>query len=317
MRAAARFAATGRYLSLQYLQSIGSKPLDTFKKFATKNIGESINELSEKQVQELRRRIGCLSEMEGKSSGSGGQASGRSGQGILDTELQGTLGDGELRWDSSIDLNSKLFERAEWKNNDVEMGSEPIHVWDSESGEPIPGTETHKENKQPKTKKPSSKKKQADDGQLSLWDYQQAVEDNDKDNDNDTGETGTTQGDGEENGPVGGVPPVRNGVLGPEGPGQPDGGTAATDGAAEQGLAGGEQEPVPAERSGGRSESVTDMAGEGESELPDGGSGVRSGNDAFGRRAVRENLKKSGQEKKVRCDLLSILSIFDTANNSI
>lgn len=139
MRAASRFAQTGRYLSLQYLKSIGDKPLNTFKKFADKSIKESIDELSEKQVQELRRRLGRLLGVGGELPGSGGETGNGEGQGNLDQILQEALGQGKL---SSQDV--KLFDRSVWKNNVVNIGEPPITVWDSESGESLPGSANEK-----------------------------------------------------------------------------------------------------------------------------------------------------------------------------
>lgn len=277
MRAASRFARTGRYLSLQYLQSIGDKPLNVFKKFGTLNIGEAINELSEKQVQKLRGRIESLSGKTGESDGTGRQAGNGSGQETLGAGVQTSLGTEGLGSDL---LNSTLFNRAEWKNNDVPYGEQPklISSWSSQDRD--------------KTEQSVPTTPQAGD-QLTMWDLLDTTN-----NDNDTGTTQPTQGESEADRTVGGVSAVGDRVLGSEGPGQSDGGEAAGNTAGTAAVAGTEQGPVRTERSGGGSEGITDLGGEEQPELSDGGPSVRSGNAAAGRSAVRRNLKESGEVKK-------------------
>lgn len=277
MRAASRFARTGRYLSLQYLQSIGDKPLNVFKKFGTLNIGEAINELSEKQVQKLRGRIESLSGKTGESDGTGRQAGNGSGQETLGADVQTSLGTEGL---GSALLNSTLFNRAEWKNNDVPYGEQPklISSWSSQDRD--------------KTEQSVPTTPQAGD-QLTMWDLLDTTN-----NDNDTGTTQPTQGESEADRTVGGVSAVGDRVLGSEGPGQSDGGEAAGNTAGTAAVAGTEQGSVRTERSGGGSEGITDLGGEEQPELSDGGPSVRSGNAAAGRSAVRRNLKESGEVKK-------------------
>lgn len=144
MRAAARFAEYGRYLSLQYLNSIGEKPFKTYTKFASKSIGESVNELSQEKVQELRRRFERLSGKEGGPAGTAGEARNGERPGNLDGVLQGPLGEGGFEGALDLTKQEKLFTASEWRNNDVAYGADPILVWSSESGQPFPGSDQSK-----------------------------------------------------------------------------------------------------------------------------------------------------------------------------
>ena len=291
MRASSRFAQTGRYLSLQYLKSIGDKPLKTYRTFATKSIGEAINELSEKQVQELRRRIESLSGVEGELPGAERRGE-REGHQELDGSVQGSLGEGGLAGGLGLDLTSPLFDASEWKNNDVEIGTPPVSVWSSTSGEPMPGTEADQKKAEQPKKKPS-KKKPANE-EPSLWDMM-----DENNNDNEPDATEQPKEGGKPDGPVGGVPAGGNGVLGTEGPRQSDTGNAGADGTGEPGVAGGEPGNVPGGRSDGRTPGNSDRTGEGQPEPADGGTSQQSGNAATGRKPVRGNLEKAGQQKKV------------------
>lgn len=288
-RCSARFAATGRYIDMDYLHSIADKPNRVFTEFATKTLGEYGN------VRQRREGSGpgAVSESETGHSqtenpvenvgGRIGNAGGTEGRGAGREGVQG------VRGLEGLDLNAPLFAKAEWKTNEGELGTDPILVWSSESGEPVPGADQKKEPK-PKEKK-QSRKKPADEGP-TLFDM---MDENYNDNEPDT--TEQTQEDGQPNGPVGGVPAGGNGVLGTEGPRQSD--TAETGGgrAGEQGVAGSEQGTVSGGRSDGGTPSVSDRAGEGQPERPDGRPSDQGGNEASRRRPAGDNSGKS--QKKV------------------
>lgn len=105
MRATARFAETGRYLEIGYLKSIGEKPNNTFRKYALSTIEEDEN--GNQIIRTRETHVGGF----GQEAGLG---------------------------ESRTNRSNVLFERAEWKNNQVKIGEPPVLVWSSESGEPMP-----------------------------------------------------------------------------------------------------------------------------------------------------------------------------------
>ena len=130
MRAAARFARTGRYLSLDYLTSIGDKVTKIFGIFVDKKIGDY--EHFKKDAQDLLR---------GPELVHSGKSFSREGLRVLRTlhgrreetagnGVQSSLGTGGLRTEDQLDLEP-IFTHAEWKSNEVPIGHKPITVWDS------------------------------------------------------------------------------------------------------------------------------------------------------------------------------------------
>lgn len=123
MRAMARFAEKGRYLSLNYLAGIGDKPTKTFNNYSTKDIYGTISELSSQKVQDLRARLTRIREMETQllpeRLGQGGRSI--STLGISELLESGELGRGR---DSQL-TGTPLFDHYEWKNNDVPFGTKP------------------------------------------------------------------------------------------------------------------------------------------------------------------------------------------------
>jgi len=137
-----RFAMTGRYLSLDYLTSIKGKPSEFFSKFAEKSLGGYIHECTEEQIQKLRGRLERLV---------GGQRSDlqralswpldEERRGVSDGSVSGNVERSESDGDAArIDLDAPIFSYAEWKSNDVAFGEKPKEIWNSKSGEPMPGT---------------------------------------------------------------------------------------------------------------------------------------------------------------------------------
>lgn len=291
MRAAARFVQTGRYLSLQYLNAIGEKPINTYRKFVTKSIGETINELSEREIQELRRRLGRLLGVEDRMAGASGPGGREVLSGVPETLGEGfraLLEHGEFGSDPSSDL--LVFDGSEWKNNDVDYGIPPVTVWSSKSGEPFPGPkEGPKDNKNIKP----SKKMHADEG-MTLFDM---MEENNNENEPET--TDSTQGEGSPDRAMGGVSAVGDRVLGTDGSGQSDGTEAGGNRAGEPGVAGEEPQLLSTVGSGRGSESVVDSGSQGQPELSDGGPGVQGRDSEDGRKAVRRDSQKAGQKKGV------------------
>ena len=142
MRSNSRFAMTGRYLSLDYLTSIKGKPSEFFSKFAEKSLGGYIHECTEEQIQKLRGRLASLV---------GGQRSDlqralswpldEERRGVSDGSVSGNVERSESDGDAArIDLEAPIFSYAEWKSNDVSFGEKPKEIWNSKSGEPMPGT---------------------------------------------------------------------------------------------------------------------------------------------------------------------------------
>ena len=142
MRSQSRFAMTGRYLSLDYLTSIKDKPSKIFSKFAEKSLGDYIHECTEEQIQKLRGRLERLV---------GGQRSDlqralswpldEERRGVSDGSVSGNVERSESDRDAArIDLDAPIFSYAEWKSNDVAFGEKPKEIWNSKSGEPMPGT---------------------------------------------------------------------------------------------------------------------------------------------------------------------------------
>ena len=117
MRASARFAETGRYLSIGYLQSIKNKAEKTFTNYANKTIKEVQDEKPELFMSAGQTNVGGLG--------------------------QNALGRGK-----EISSGDYFFSKAEWKNNDVEFGQPTKLVWSSESDEPIPGTDSARAHQQ-------------------------------------------------------------------------------------------------------------------------------------------------------------------------
>lgn len=140
-RATSRFAETGRYLSLQYLTSKDGVPSNNFINFAEKNIGDYINELSERKVQELRGRLKRLLESETVDGTRLWQslAADQGGYRTLDEYVSVLLeprGTGVTSGTSDL-----IFSYAEWKSNDVAFGEKPKEIWNSKSGKPMPTKE--------------------------------------------------------------------------------------------------------------------------------------------------------------------------------
>lgn len=142
MRSQSRFAMTGRYLSLDYLTSIKDKPSKIFSKFAEKSLGDYIHECTEEQIQKLRGRLERLV---------GGQRSDlqralswpldEERRGVSDGSVSGNVERSESDGDAArIDLEAPIFSYAEWKSNDVSFGEKPKEIWNSKSGEPMPGS---------------------------------------------------------------------------------------------------------------------------------------------------------------------------------
>ena len=140
-RATSRFAETGRYLSLQYLTSKDGVPSKNFINFAEKNIGDYINELSERKVQELRGRLRRLLESETVDGTRLWQslAADQGGYRTLDEYVSVLL---EPRGTGVTSRTSDLiFSYSEWKSNDVAFGEKPKEIWNSKSGKPMPTKE--------------------------------------------------------------------------------------------------------------------------------------------------------------------------------
>ena len=123
MRAMARFAEKGRYLSLNYLESIGDKPTKTFNNYSTKDIYGTISELSSQKVQDLRARLARIREMETQLLP---ERLGRGGRSISTLGISELLESGEPERGRDSQLTgTPLFDHYEWKNNDVPFGSKP------------------------------------------------------------------------------------------------------------------------------------------------------------------------------------------------
>lgn len=123
MRAMARFAEKGRYLSLNYLADIGDKPTKTFNNYSTKDIYGTISELSSQKVQDLRARLARIREMETRLLP---ERLGRGGRSISTLGISELLESGELgRGRDSQLAGTPLFDHYEWKNNDVPFGTKP------------------------------------------------------------------------------------------------------------------------------------------------------------------------------------------------
>ena len=134
MRAASRFAMKGRYLSLDYLTTIGDKVSIIFSNFADRNIGDY--ERIKSEVQKLLRRSERLP---------GNSASTREGlrelrtdvprrEGAADGDVQELVGDGRLsdaEGQLVVDESSPIFTHAEWKDNNVPYGTQPKTLWNS------------------------------------------------------------------------------------------------------------------------------------------------------------------------------------------
>ena len=119
MRASARFAETGRYLAIDYLESIKDKAEKTFINYANKTL---------KEVQDERPELFMSAEsVDDRGYGQ------NSGLGLGENEK--SIEDG------GTDAGGYLFSRAEWKNNDVGFGEPTKFVWSSDSKMPIPGTD--------------------------------------------------------------------------------------------------------------------------------------------------------------------------------
>lgn len=141
IRSASRFAETGRYLSLDYLNGIGDKPLNTFTNFANLSTKEALDEYIIRYVEQenkKRDKKGLPRLEQGELvdlwRNRGFNPSGGS-------SVQGVGGEEQTRISSRVE-NGPLFSFAEWKNNDVAFGAPPVLVWSSESTEPIPGTDS-------------------------------------------------------------------------------------------------------------------------------------------------------------------------------
>ena len=123
MRAMARFAEKGRYLSLNYLAGIGDKPTKTFNNYSTKDIYGTISELSSQKVQDLRARLARIREMETQLLP---ERLGQGGRSISTLGISELLESGELdRGRDSQLTGTPLFDHYEWKNNDVPFGTKP------------------------------------------------------------------------------------------------------------------------------------------------------------------------------------------------
>ena len=145
MRAASRFAQTGRYLSLDYLTSIGDKSLENFCTFVQETIGNYYDE-----IQQVKRSDdGTPARSSILGSGVHNDVGSRQHTGAGSAEIPGVVPEGS----GSAELpegggsqetgrtDSLIFSYAEWKSNDVLSGQEPIEVWNSASGNPLPLTD--------------------------------------------------------------------------------------------------------------------------------------------------------------------------------
>ena len=108
--------AGGRVVSFHYrFTSIDGVPSNNSIKFAEKKIGDYINELSEEQVQKLRRRLRGLLESEAVDGKRLWQlsATDQGGYRTLDEYVSDLLGDGGTRLASRA--GDLIFFYAEWK----------------------------------------------------------------------------------------------------------------------------------------------------------------------------------------------------------
>ena len=134
MRAASRFAMKGRYLSLDYLTTIGDKVSIIFSNFVDGNIGDY-----ERIKDEVQRLLGRSERLPGNS------ASTREGlrelrtdvparEGSTNKDVQELVGDGQLRSPEKqlvVNDGSPIFTHAEWKDNNVPFGTKPVTLWNS------------------------------------------------------------------------------------------------------------------------------------------------------------------------------------------
>lgn len=243
MRASARFAETGRYLSLWYLNGIGPKPDNTFIGNANKTIKESIDELPTQKVQKLRGRLAGLQGLEAGTLVSGLGREGRSGRGSDISRLLEQEGLERGR-DSQLGA-ARLFDYAEWKSNDVAFGEKPKEIWNSDSGEPLPN--------------------------------------NVKANKNDTARTRQAETGSRKDGTMGRVPTDRDRVLGTNGTERTGRGGTSRVSDETGTVADGTREGVPGQRSSGSASRGNNLAGEAERELSNGGRSLRNGSAASGR----------------------------------
>ena len=137
MRAMARFAEEGRYLSLGYLQSIKDKPLKTFRNYADLTIQEYEYNKEHNLIDESPADSqSTLSQLLVRQRGGASSApNNRGGQAELPGVAEHRQGELESEQGGS-GLSGRLFDYAEWKNNDVEFGQQPKLIWKSDRKTP-------------------------------------------------------------------------------------------------------------------------------------------------------------------------------------
>jgi N12 class adenine-specific DNA methylase len=134
MRAASRFALKGRYLSLDYLTTIGDKVSIIFSNFVDANIGDY--ERIKNEVQKLLRRSERLSGETARTREGLRQlrTDVARGERASDTDVQNMVGDGGLSAPERqlvVNDGSPIFTHAEWKDNVVPFGTQPKTLWNS------------------------------------------------------------------------------------------------------------------------------------------------------------------------------------------
>lgn len=166
MRAASRFAQEGRYLSLDYLTTIGNKDSDIFRNFATAKLSKyyGTDEREGSPARTLQRTD--ILAGRGDRSGSEDESLRRGDLGGRGSEdVSGVLSDGlrseehegrdEEGTSGSLGQDELIFSYAEWKSNDVPFGEKPKEIWNSKSGKPMPGTKkTENDNVQSEQRLP-------------------------------------------------------------------------------------------------------------------------------------------------------------------
>ena len=134
MRAASRFAMKGRYLSLDYLTTIGDKVSIIFSNFVDRNIGDY-----ERIKDEVQRLLGRSERLPGNSASTREglrelRTDVPAGEGSTNKDVQELVGDGQLRSPEKqlvVNDDSPIFTHAEWKDNNVPFGTKSVTLWNS------------------------------------------------------------------------------------------------------------------------------------------------------------------------------------------
>ena len=144
-RAMARYARTGRFLSLDFLRKINGDISNIFSTFAQKSLKDYLYERTPEELQKLRGRVEALLVHDAVSGERLRQlrTSNRRGTQEPQGEVQEVLGNGRLRDAEELlglvlNPNEPIFSHVEWKSNDVRKGEQPKEIWNSASGEPMP-----------------------------------------------------------------------------------------------------------------------------------------------------------------------------------